>query len=57
VINSKQLTLSEVTSKQILKRFGVTFAQESEVLSVKDVGDVASKIGFPVAIKVCAKRN
>ena len=54
MINSKQLTLSEVTSKQILKRFGVTFAQESEVLSAKDAADVASKIGFPVAIKVCA---
>jgi len=54
VINSKQLTLSEVTSKQILKKFGVTFAQESEVLSAKDAADVASKIGFPVAIKVCA---
>ncbi|MBJ7271798.1 MAG: acetate--CoA ligase family protein, partial [Ilumatobacteraceae bacterium] len=54
MINSKQLTLSEVTSKQILKKFGVTFAQESEVSSAKDAADVASKIGFPVAIKVCA---
>ena len=54
MINSKQLTLSEVTSKQILRKFGVTFAQESEVLSAKEAADVASKIGFPVAIKVCA---
>ena len=54
MINSKQLTLSEVTSKQILRKFGVTFAQESEVLSAKDAADVATKIGFPVAIKVCA---
>jgi len=50
----KQTTLSESESKKLLTQFGVIFAMEHEVSTVNEVAEVASSIGFPVAIKICS---
>lgn len=46
--------LSEVKSKQILSKYGVKFAKEQEVQSVREAITAAENIGFPVAIKLCS---
>ena len=46
--------MSEAESKTILRQFGVTFAQETEIFSADQAIDAAAKIGFPVAMKLCA---
>ena len=46
--------LSEVKSKKILARYGITFADEKEVQSAGDAVEAAEKIGYPIVIKVCA---
>ncbi|MFM9071282.1 MAG: acetate--CoA ligase family protein [Acidimicrobiaceae bacterium] len=51
---SKQVTLSEVKSKQLLAKYGVPFSTEIEVTSANEAVAAASEIGFPVAIKICA---
>ncbi len=47
--------ISEVESKTILRQFGVTFAIETEIFSADQAIDAAAKIGFPVAMKLCAE--
>ncbi|MFM7950062.1 MAG: acetate--CoA ligase family protein, partial [Acidimicrobiaceae bacterium] len=51
---SKQVTLSEMKSKQLLAKYGVPFSTEIEVTSANEAVAAASEIGFPVAIKICA---
>ena len=50
----KQLMLSEVKSKQFLSKYGLAFATEIEAFSVGDAVEAANRIGYPVAIKICA---
>ncbi|MFM8947319.1 MAG: acetate--CoA ligase family protein [Acidimicrobiaceae bacterium] len=51
---SKQVTLSEMKSKQLLAKYGVPFSTEIEVTSANEAVAAASEIGFPVVIKICA---
>lgn len=53
MVVSGQRTLSETRSKQLLRHFGVVFAEEREVTTVLDAGNVAQEIGYPVVIKLC----
>ena len=46
--------LSEVKSKHILSRYGIKFAEEQEVRTVREAIIAAENIGYPVAIKLCA---
>ena len=50
----KQLMLSEVKSKQFLSKYGLVFATEIEAFLVSDAVEAANRIGYPVAIKICA---
>ena len=50
----KQLMLSEVKSKQFLSKYGLVFATEIESFLVSDAVEAANRIGYPVAIKICA---
>ena len=50
----KPLMLSEVKSKQFLTKYGLVFATEIEAFSVGDAVEAANRIGYPVAIKICA---
>jgi acyl-CoA synthetase (NDP forming) len=50
----KPLMLSEVKSKQFLTKYGLVFATEIEAFSVGDAVEAANRIGYPVAIKMCA---
>jgi len=50
----KQIMLSEVKSKQFLSRYGLVFATEIEAFLVSDAVEAANRIGYPVAIKICA---
>ena len=51
---SENSTLSEAKSKKLLANFGFNFAIEQEVFDADQVAQVASEVGFPVAIKLCA---
>jgi len=53
VVVTGQRTLSETRSKQFLRQFGVVFAEEREVTTVRQAGSVAQQIGYPVVIKLC----
>ena len=46
--------ISEIESKKILRKFGINFADETETFATEQAIDAATKIGFPVAIKLCA---
>ncbi len=48
-----QTVLSELASKNLLSRYGIAFAPEHNVVSVKAAMNAAQSIGFPVAIKLC----
>lgn len=48
-------TLSESESKELLRKFGVPFANEREVLDAAAASSVSADIGFPVAVKLCGE--
>ena len=46
-------TLSEATSKALLREYGVPMADEREVRTAADAADAATALGFPVVVKLC----
>jgi len=52
-MNSAGRTLSEATSKALLKEFGVPMAPEQEVTSAAAAAAAATEMGFPVVAKLC----
>lgn len=49
-------TLSEYNSKQLLAGYGVSVPQETLVESPQAAVEAASRIGFPVVVKLCGDR-
>jgi acyl-CoA synthetase (NDP forming) len=46
-------TLSEFASKELLRGYGIPFAREENVADAGEAAVAASKIGLPVALKLC----
>jgi acetyl-CoA synthetase (ADP-forming) len=49
-----QRALSEHDSKRILRAYGVPVTREALVRTASDARDAARRIGYPIALKVCA---
>jgi acetyltransferase len=49
-------TLSERASKQLLARYGVPLLEESTASTPDAAADAATRIGFPVVVKLCGER-
>jgi len=52
VSESSRFTVSEVESKNVLRKFGVPFTEEREVLAVDEALLAAGQIGYPVVVKL-----
>ncbi len=48
-------TLSEADSKALLAGFGIPFAPEYLVADAETAADAASRVGLPVAVKLCGE--
>ena len=53
VMTALGTTLSEATSKALLREFGVPIADEREVADATSAAAAASAVGFPVVVKLC----
>lgn len=53
-LDKRQRALSEYTSKQLLRAYGIPVTRETLVQNVTDAVSAADAIGYPVVLKACS---